>query len=287
MAAEHMLYHLSTQKAANFETHIVRIGQISGDSSTGEWSIDEMIPMMMASLPVLGAVPRELPNVSWIPVDTCAQVIGDLIAPSLAAEDTRESCTVSVYNVSNPSVFDWKATVDLFARAANIPLPLLIDLREYILLIQKAQEKYGSQTTNCVPVVRLLASFLGGLNGMGWPTHYTLLDVSLTKKMSPSLAACLPIDEKMTGLLMNKIMTRMYGKMHPSKNPFTSIQTLKGSLPIVADHLKHYVLLFGPWSDLNERAINPGVADIWARLQKIATSVVNDVFGAHSWLDTK
>ncbi|TFY66977.1 hypothetical protein EVG20_g4118 [Dentipellis fragilis] len=60
VVTEHTLYRLHTAAHQSFPLHIIRVGQLCGDTLTGFWSTDEMAPMLLASIPALRAIPREI-----------------------------------------------------------------------------------------------------------------------------------------------------------------------------------------------------------------------------------
>ena len=46
-----------------------------------------MMPMMIKALPVLGALPRNMPDVTWIPSDVCAAALAEFATRPMAEGD--------------------------------------------------------------------------------------------------------------------------------------------------------------------------------------------------------
>ncbi|KIJ41088.1 hypothetical protein M422DRAFT_172849, partial [Sphaerobolus stellatus SS14] len=61
LIAENSLLRIRTAHPSTFDLTIIRVGQICGDTVIGSWNVDEMMPMMIAFLPVIQAFPRNFP----------------------------------------------------------------------------------------------------------------------------------------------------------------------------------------------------------------------------------
>lgn len=62
------------------DIHVLRIGQLCGDAIDGIWSKREAIPMLLSTNDIVGCLPRQNSEVDWLPVDTAAQSVLEIIA---------------------------------------------------------------------------------------------------------------------------------------------------------------------------------------------------------------
>lgn len=93
---------LATQ-STTVQANVYRIGQIVGDTRHGIWNATEAIPLMIQSAVTVGALPELDEYATWLPVDTVANSILDLVHTS-PFEDSPSS---TVYHVISPSAFHW------------------------------------------------------------------------------------------------------------------------------------------------------------------------------------
>lgn len=122
---------------ALFDLRIVRIGQICGNSVTGDWTQDEMVPMIIKSAPFLNAVLRDVPDVSWIPSDVCADVMHNLISCPIVAP-------LKVLHVANPDIVSWAEVVGTISSLLNLPDLPLLPLLNMLRLHRMQEEIYRS-----------------------------------------------------------------------------------------------------------------------------------------------
>lgn len=92
--------------------YALRIGQIVGDRENGIWNDSEFIPSIIRSALSLGVLPDLPDTCSWLPVDTLATAILELDEtlkaaprPYLQTDGAVEHRVI--YNMVNPSVFEW------------------------------------------------------------------------------------------------------------------------------------------------------------------------------------
>ncbi|KAL2066412.1 hypothetical protein VTL71DRAFT_2483 [Oculimacula yallundae] len=116
---------------------LLRVGQLSGHTSTGHWSTDEMWPIMFASS--FHSNMKALPlfegekSVDWIPVDVAAGTIRDVILqPSGSGSgsgssemeqelrssedettDLKKGELYNVHNIANPHPISWNALISM------------------------------------------------------------------------------------------------------------------------------------------------------------------------------
>jgi thioester reductase-like protein len=84
---------------------ILRVGQVAGPLQGGGcWNKAEWFPSLILTSKTLGLIPSDLPDINWIPVDTVADIIVDIIHSS-SDQDLR------VFNIVNPKVVPWGSLV--------------------------------------------------------------------------------------------------------------------------------------------------------------------------------
>ncbi|KAF9461920.1 hypothetical protein BDZ94DRAFT_1322983 [Collybia nuda] len=209
LVGEHSLHMISSASPESFQLIVIRVGQICG-TLDAPWSQDEMVPMMIASLPKLGVLPLCLPDVAWIPADICADALRDIIFHT-----DHTSLDPQILHLANPHVVPWSTAASQIAQFTNVKSFSLTSWEDYINAIQ--------HTAESLPICRLLPYFSSGLETGGLPENYALLEVSHTLKFSPSLASCPPIE----GKLLRKIVQLVTRETIDQPGP---------------------IFVFGPWS---------------------------------------
>ncbi|KAF2156690.1 acetyl-CoA synthetase-like protein [Myriangium duriaei CBS 260.36] len=96
--AEHVTQN--AMRRANAVTRVLRIGQLIGDTKSGEWNVTEGIPLMIQTAVTVGALPALDEEMTWLPVDYAAKGIVELA--SHQSEDVGLT-----YHVINPMAFHW------------------------------------------------------------------------------------------------------------------------------------------------------------------------------------
>ncbi|EPQ51411.1 hypothetical protein GLOTRDRAFT_96463 [Gloeophyllum trabeum ATCC 11539] len=232
LAAEYILYGLRDRYPGRFALGIVRVGQICGDSRSGGWNTNEMIPMVLRSIFALGMVPRALPDVSWVPVDVCADAICDFVSDALC--ERRQA--LMVYNVANPEIVAWPTVVRYAASALDCPMPRMVDLGEYIKALEAFEKSLNADE---LLVRRLLPSLKEAATTSGFPSRYCPLDVRESLKFSPSLSNCPVIDEEFVRLLMHNMSGVSVEVCQGSPQALVGSDTVSGV---------QYAFVFGPWA---------------------------------------
>ncbi|KAK0239710.1 hypothetical protein EDD85DRAFT_460309 [Armillaria nabsnona] len=228
LLAEHSLLRIREAHPQGFDLSIIRIGQICGDTKTGSWSPHEMMPMLIASLPALKALPICFPPVSWIPADICAGALFDIISADMSAEP-------QFLHVANPHLVSWLQIGAQIGEISQIGEPLFLSLGEYIQLLKDQPSP--------VPVSRLLPYFTQALESDTMPERYASLRVVHTMRLSESLQMCPSIGPELLKLMVQGIL-----RVKASASSHTVANS-----PI---------FLFGPWSPSSrDVAISPGVIE--------------------------
>ncbi|KAH6653363.1 hypothetical protein BKA67DRAFT_518762 [Truncatella angustata] len=111
--SKYVAEHITLNAARNFNApaRVLRIGQLVGDTSNGEWNTTEGIPLMIQTAVTLGALPELEEEMSWLPVDFAASGIIDLsgVKPKSPLRTLSDVIfdTDLVYHVINPHRFHW------------------------------------------------------------------------------------------------------------------------------------------------------------------------------------
>ncbi|KAL8639148.1 MAG: hypothetical protein Q9228_003782 [Teloschistes exilis] len=104
--AEHIL-HAAGEKVGLSST-ILRVGQIAGPlTEKGKWNEDEWVTALIKSSKALGCLPKDLPDVDWIPVDSLASIIVELCCSAPVEQGTAGLS--SFFNIVNPHSTSWNA----------------------------------------------------------------------------------------------------------------------------------------------------------------------------------
>ncbi|KAL9611868.1 MAG: hypothetical protein Q9167_003522 [Letrouitia subvulpina] len=92
-------------------SHVLRIGQVVGDTRNGVWNDKESVPIIIRSALTKKVLPDLQVNCSWLPVDTLAASIVELCDTpkrSRGSCERNESDCPIFYNLVNRHVFFWK-----------------------------------------------------------------------------------------------------------------------------------------------------------------------------------
>ncbi|KAI1495529.1 hypothetical protein F5X99DRAFT_124000 [Biscogniauxia marginata] len=76
---EQMLAESGKLHAAELETVIVRVGQLSGPEKEGAWKTEEHIPALLKASQKISAFPRLEGTISWLPVDRAARSLVEAV----------------------------------------------------------------------------------------------------------------------------------------------------------------------------------------------------------------
>ena len=87
---------------------ILRVGQLAGSlaPSAGAWPRDEWVPSLLLTSKALNMIPDQVPSLDWIPVDTAADIILDIIHYPVTGTPSQNN-PAGVYNLVNPHAASW------------------------------------------------------------------------------------------------------------------------------------------------------------------------------------
>ncbi|KAE9365218.1 putative NRPS-like enzyme [Stipitochalara longipes BDJ] len=157
--SEHLIRRFST--SSGIPSVILRTGQIAGPlQGSGVWNKNEWLPSIITSSKHLGVLPEKLgifEVVDWIPVDTLAATIVELVQNSLH----HNSSGTKVYNLVNPRPTTWSALAPHIQRLAGIKR--MIALRDWVGLLEESSHEKNGAIVEINPALKLL-DFMRGLS---------------------------------------------------------------------------------------------------------------------------
>ena len=128
---------------------VLRVGQIAGPiSAAGVWNRDEWFPSLVKTSQSLGYLPNYLPDADWIPVDSLAASILDIV--HFAAETGK----ILTYNIVNPHSTPWTSLLDTVCKHMK-PQTQVIELSEWIRMLEKI-DRHSTLELSEKPAVKIL-----------------------------------------------------------------------------------------------------------------------------------
>lgn len=150
---------LEASRRSGVPTTIHRVGQIAGPTSAkGLWSRQEWLPTIVATSKSLGKVPDALglTPIDWIPVDSLAFIMLDLIATRRETQSHSDS-RCAVFNLVNPSVTTWDTLLPAIQAVYPVqPVPIA----EWIRELEKIENPTAEEILN-KPALKLLDFYRG------------------------------------------------------------------------------------------------------------------------------
>ncbi|KAJ5604420.1 hypothetical protein N7510_009574 [Penicillium lagena] len=147
------------------ELGIVRVGQMSGSSTSGYWNPKEHIPTLVKFAGM---------TLSWIPMDAAAAVLGDILfSASLSG----------IYHLENPIRQAWQDILDVFASCMDINT-VRVPFNQWLSNVQAAVEHQGTEDERME--LHMLSDFFEK-NFQRMATGRVILDTSRTRAVSRTL----------------------------------------------------------------------------------------------------
>ncbi|KAL4979073.1 hypothetical protein BDW66DRAFT_117215 [Aspergillus desertorum] len=160
---------LEASKRSGVPTSILRVGQIAGPTTVaGLWNPTEWVPILLKTSKGLGIVPESLGGmaVDWIPVDTLANIILEILTTRLYGTHTGSKADAAFFHLTNPTRTPWSSLLPSILSSLStsaVPVtatPFTIWLNEL--------EKIKSPTDSDIsdkPALKLLPFFRGLASG--------------------------------------------------------------------------------------------------------------------------
>ena len=186
--------------------HVLRIGQLCGDSKRGVWNVTEAWPRMLSSSTVTGSLP-DIKNerLSWLPVDVAARAVLEIAEseqPSKTVEEkddprmegpkTRLVHPCHVYNLVNPSTTPtWS---DLLRWLQNLSPE--IEIVPPAIWVARLESLQGAAAEH--PALKLLGLWKKSYGGGSTNTEPAdvLFEMEETRKAAPTMRDIAPIGEE-------------------------------------------------------------------------------------------
>ncbi|KAF8195302.1 hypothetical protein K438DRAFT_1968611 [Mycena galopus ATCC 62051] len=111
---------------------VVRVGQLCGGIN-GAWNVQEWLPALVQSTQVVGGVPDDDRDVSWLPVPIAAEAMVDFM-----------ESTTGIFHLINPRPVPWHLLAKVIASEFSIPL---ISYTEWLHRLEKAANVQDNQAT--------------------------------------------------------------------------------------------------------------------------------------------
>ena len=129
---------------------VLRVGQIAGPVATtgGVWNQDEWFPSLVKTSQSLGYLPSQIPDADWIPVDSLAASIRDIMHFAATTGNTW------TYNIVNPHSTAWTSLLDTVRERLHPPVQV-VELKEWIQMLEGIDGSDPKELTS-KPAVKIL-----------------------------------------------------------------------------------------------------------------------------------
>ncbi|OJD14718.1 hypothetical protein AJ78_04973 [Emergomyces pasteurianus Ep9510] len=172
-------------------TTIHRVGQIGGPTTEkGLWNKQEWFPSLVATSKTIKQLPSSLGaiTVDWIPVDTIARIIIDILR---SRRKTEEEIRCAAFHLVNPSPAPWEALIPAIEK--HFPVEI-VDPRKWIATLDTITNPTQADLQD-KPALKILdffrGAFTGGAEHSGNPI---VLDTQRTQTASKTMQLLKPID---------------------------------------------------------------------------------------------
>ncbi|WWC89627.1 uncharacterized protein L201_004552 [Kwoniella dendrophila CBS 6074] len=94
----------------NNRIHILRVGQLCGDTQSGHWNEKEGWPLLIRTAQTSGTLPTLQEKPSWLPVDLAARAITDI-------STAEQGDPALIYHIVHPHNINWNIVLDGIEKA--------------------------------------------------------------------------------------------------------------------------------------------------------------------------
>ncbi|KAL3466530.1 hypothetical protein BJX64DRAFT_274502 [Aspergillus heterothallicus] len=197
---ERMLDETLHRHPSHFRPMVVRPGQITGSHEGGIWPHTEHMPMLIKTAQSLNAWPDLDGPLHWIPVDTVADTMMDLLLPSADLVDTdgNEPDAYPVYHIDNPLGQPWKEMNGTITDILAIPRERIIPYSEFLALLQTSKLDRDRE----IPAAKIMEFFTKAFLHMA--CGGLVLDTSRSEEHSVSLAGQGVVGEELVRLYVER-----------------------------------------------------------------------------------
>ncbi|GAB1316616.1 hypothetical protein MFIFM68171_06826 [Madurella fahalii] len=174
LVCERILATVAKKLRGKVEVTSIRLGQISGATTSGIWNPSEHFPALVRLSQTIKAFPKLRGTLSWLPVDTAAAAISEIL---LSPEPIG-----LMYHVENPLRQDWYTAMSTIAEELGFPSSALVDFDEWVA---KAEGSAQPQESGGESVSMLMDFFKHDFERMA--SGGVILDTSKARQVSPTL----------------------------------------------------------------------------------------------------
>ncbi|KAG2419498.1 hypothetical protein HFD88_004294 [Aspergillus terreus] len=165
----------AARKHPELDLGFVRVGQVAG-SRRGYWNMQEHFVALVQSSQKLGAFPDLKGTLSWLPVDTAATVLAELLLDPQPLQ--------LVYHLENPIRQGWREVMDVLMKETGVQTS--VPMGEWI-------ERVKSSPTGDNPAQKLISFLEEDFERMS--CGGIILSTETTRRASPTLRRTGPVEE--------------------------------------------------------------------------------------------
>lgn len=103
---------------------ILRIGQLTGDTTNGVWNMSEAWPMMLSTVQSVGCLPRRKDKLTWLPLDIAAQAIVEICFGETTNPNHEETCPV-FHIINNSTETSWEDLLSWIKGVRSTPFEVV------------------------------------------------------------------------------------------------------------------------------------------------------------------
>ncbi|KAJ5384995.1 Male sterility NAD-binding [Penicillium concentricum] len=192
--------------SAGVRSTIFRLGQVAGpieewpEGQHMSWPRRDWFPTLLEASVQLDCLPETLGSgnqIDWIPVDTVAELLSDLIcSPRVYERDN--STNIRYYNLVNPHQIQFSDIVPLLAQRLGSSEPLeVVSLRDWVHRLSQSIDKPGSRSN---PGLRLLGFF----QGLARSEKAVTLDTTMIEERFPRLGQVGAVSDRWISLWLEQ-----------------------------------------------------------------------------------
>lgn len=159
---------------------VLRVGQIAGPVwAPGVWNRVEWFPSLVKTSQSLGWLPSYVPDADWIPVDTLAATVVDIVHFAAATGQSR------TYNIVNPHSAAWSSLIDTVRKRLD-PEVQVVELSDWIQMVEQIDQNDKKELA-AKPAAKILdfyKAFKEQKRTGGGPIYSTAHGIAASKTMA-------------------------------------------------------------------------------------------------------
>jgi thioester reductase-like protein len=141
LVCEKIIENAANAHCDQIEAGYVRLGQISGSTTTGFWNSDEHFPSLLKSSQHIGRLPRIEGTLSWLPVDRAAESLSELLLSRVKRSGTL------IYHLENPIRQSAQGTLAVIASKLGIDGNQFLAMDEWVRQVCEADDESERDST--------------------------------------------------------------------------------------------------------------------------------------------